>query len=149
LFFLFFSLQNLRPPLSTNCSPVLNHLIKKCWSANPAKRPEFSYIVSALEKYDECLKEGLPVLVHQELSIRSSLRDIFKGCVPTGSSIPVHAWMLSYQIRWLYMWSILVYVRYCNCKSVFFFEFPSLFVHDALYKRWYRNNQTRVTMCTL
>ncbi|ONK78968.1 uncharacterized protein A4U43_C01F1520 [Asparagus officinalis] len=32
--------KNMRPPLSTTCSPVLNHLIKKCWSANPAKRPE-------------------------------------------------------------------------------------------------------------
>ncbi|KAJ6839655.1 serine/threonine-protein kinase HT1 [Iris pallida] len=83
--------KKLRPPLSTACSPVLNNLIKNCWSENPSKRPDFSYIVSALEKYDECLKGGLPILVHQELTIRNSLLKLFKGCLPPGSSIPVHA----------------------------------------------------------
>jgi len=61
--------QNLRPPLSNSCPPVLNNLIKKCWSANPARRPEFSYIVSVLEKYDHCVKEGMPVTAHQELRL--------------------------------------------------------------------------------
>jgi len=27
--------QNLCPPLSNSCPPVLNNLIKKCWSVNP------------------------------------------------------------------------------------------------------------------
>nr|CAD1823076.1 unnamed protein product [Ananas comosus var. bracteatus] len=85
------SLRNLRPPLSTTCSPVLNHLIKSCWSANPAKRPDFTYIVSVLEKFDHCLKEGLPILVHQEFGIGSSLVDLFKGCIMPHSSIPVRA----------------------------------------------------------
>ncbi|XP_064971410.1 serine/threonine/tyrosine-protein kinase HT1-like isoform X1 [Musa acuminata AAA Group] len=83
--------QNLRPPLSTTCSPVLNNLIKSCWSANPAKRPDFSYIVSVLEKFDECLQEGLPVLVQQELRIGNSLLKLFKGCIAPASSIPVQA----------------------------------------------------------
>ncbi|KAG0491356.1 hypothetical protein HPP92_004754 [Vanilla planifolia] len=86
--------KNLRPPLSTSCSPVLNNLIKNCWSANPAKRPDFSYIVAALEKYDECLREGLPVSVHQELSIRNSLLELFKGingCILSNPSVPVQA----------------------------------------------------------
>ncbi|URD73267.1 STYKc [Musa troglodytarum] len=83
--------KNLRPPLSTTCSPVLNNLIKSCWSANPAKRPDFSYIVSVLEKFDECLQEGLPVLVHQELRIGNSLLKLFKGCIAPASSIPVQA----------------------------------------------------------
>jgi hypothetical protein len=82
--------QNLRPPLST--SPVLNNLIKKCWSANPARRPEFSYIVSVLEKYDHCVKEGMPVMVHQELRLWRSFAKIFRmGCIANNLSIPVHA----------------------------------------------------------
>ncbi|KAK8919288.1 Serine/threonine-protein kinase HT1 [Platanthera zijinensis] len=84
--------KNLRPPLSTTCSPVLNNLIKNCWSVNPAKRPDFSYIVSVLEKYDACLKEGLPLLVHQDLNIRNSilgLFKVFKGCIRASTSVPV------------------------------------------------------------
>ncbi|URE24620.1 STYKc [Musa troglodytarum] len=84
--------KNLRPPLSTTCSPVLNNLIKSCWSANPARRPDFNYIVSVLEKYDERLKEGLPVLAQQELRIGNPLFKLLKGCVAaTTSSIPVQA----------------------------------------------------------
>ncbi|RWW20179.1 hypothetical protein GW17_00015710 [Ensete ventricosum] len=64
---------------------------KSCWSANPAKRPDFSYIVSVLEKFDECLQEGLPVLVHQELRLGNSLLKLFKACIPPASSIPVQA----------------------------------------------------------
>ncbi|RWW59150.1 hypothetical protein BHE74_00033933 [Ensete ventricosum] len=83
--------KNLRPPLSTTSSPVLNNLIKSCWSANPARRPDFNYIVSVLEKYDERLKEGLPVLVQQELRFGNSLFKLLKGCIATTSSIPVPA----------------------------------------------------------
>ncbi|EEC81037.1 hypothetical protein OsI_23822 [Oryza sativa Indica Group] len=84
--------KNLRPPLSTSCSPVLNNLIKRCWSANPARRPEFSYIVSVLEKYDHCVKEGMPIMAHQELRIWSSFAKIFRmGCITNNLSIPVHA----------------------------------------------------------
>ncbi|XP_074567742.1 serine/threonine/tyrosine-protein kinase HT1-like [Curcuma longa] len=83
--------KNLRPPLSTTCSPVLNSLIKSCWSAKPSKRPDFNYIVSILEKFDECLKEGLPItVVHQELRFGASLFKLLKGCMATTtSSIPV------------------------------------------------------------
>ncbi|KAJ1260032.1 hypothetical protein BS78_10G201000 [Paspalum vaginatum] len=84
--------KNLRPPLSSSCPPVLNNLIKKCWSANPARRPEFSYIVSVLEKYDHCVKEGMPVTVHQELRLWRSFAKIFRvGCIANSLSIPVHA----------------------------------------------------------
>jgi len=84
--------QNLRPPLSTSCPPVLNNLIKRCWSANPARRPEFSYIVSVLEKYDHCVKEGMPVMAHQELRLWRSFAKIFRtGCIANNLSIPVHA----------------------------------------------------------
>lgn len=84
--------KNLRPPLSSSCPPVLNNLIKKCWSANPARRPEFSYIVSVLEKYDHCVKEGMPVTAHQELRLWRSFAKIFRtGCITNNLSIPVHA----------------------------------------------------------
>ncbi|XP_066375535.1 serine/threonine/tyrosine-protein kinase HT1-like isoform X1 [Miscanthus floridulus] len=84
--------KNLRPPLSNSCPPVLNNLIKKCWSANPARRPEFSYIVSVLEKYDHCVKEGMPVTAHQELRLWRSFAKIFRtGCITNNLSIPVHA----------------------------------------------------------
>jgi hypothetical protein len=84
--------QNLRPPLSSSCPPVLNNLIKKCWSANPARRPEFSYIVSVLEKYDHCVKEGMPVMAHQELRLWRSFAKVFRmGCIANNLSIPVHA----------------------------------------------------------
>jgi hypothetical protein len=85
--------QNLRPPLSSSCPPVLNNLIKRCWSANPARRPEFSYIVSVLEKYDHCVREGTPVMVHQELRLWRSLAKIFRrmGCITRNLSVTVHA----------------------------------------------------------
>ncbi|KAL5196719.1 hypothetical protein ABZP36_000231 [Zizania latifolia] len=53
---------NARPPLSPACPPAINSLIERCWSAKPAKRPEFSHIVSILESYDRCLRQGLPLL---------------------------------------------------------------------------------------
>ncbi|KAL5199580.1 hypothetical protein ABZP36_020783 [Zizania latifolia] len=84
--------KNLRPPLSSSCLPVLNNLIKRCWSANPARRPEFSYIVSVLEKYDHCVREGVPVMAHQELRLWNSFAKIFRmGCITNNLSIPVHA----------------------------------------------------------
>ncbi|KAF7103005.1 hypothetical protein CFC21_104047 [Triticum aestivum] len=84
--------KNLRPPLSSSCPPLLNNLIKRCWSANPARRPEFSYIVSVLDKYDHCVKDGTPMMVHQELRIWSSFAKIFRmGCISNNLSIPVHS----------------------------------------------------------
>ncbi|TYH67640.1 hypothetical protein ES332_D06G202700v1 [Gossypium tomentosum] len=82
--------NNERPPVPESCQPALAHLIKRCWAANPAKRPDFSDIVSALEKYDECVKEGLPLTSHSGLVNRNVLQRL-KGCVSMSSSIPVHA----------------------------------------------------------
>ncbi|EEF43792.1 serine/threonine/tyrosine-protein kinase HT1 isoform X1 [Ricinus communis] len=83
--------KNERPPLPASCQPALAHLIKRCWAANPSKRPDFSYIVSALEKYDECVKEGLPLTSHPGLVNRNAILERLKGCVSMSSSIPVHA----------------------------------------------------------
>ncbi|KAL8136833.1 hypothetical protein V2J09_002834 [Rumex salicifolius] len=85
--------KNERPPLPASCQPVLAHLIKRCWAANPSKRPDFNYIVSALEEYDECVKEGLPLPSHKRLQVNGNLLlHRFKGCISlsSSSSIPVH-----------------------------------------------------------
>ncbi|CAL5409402.1 unnamed protein product [Camellia sinensis] len=84
---------NERPPLPASCQPALAHLIKRCWAANPSKRPDFSYIVSTLEKYDECVKEGLPLTSHSGLVSRNVHLECFKGCIVSmsSSSIPVHS----------------------------------------------------------
>ncbi|MBA0748622.1 hypothetical protein Gogos_002614 [Gossypium gossypioides] len=83
--------KNERPPLPESCQPALAHLIKRCWAANPAKRPDFSDIVSTLEKYDECVKEGLPLTSHSGLVSRNVILERLKGCVSMSSSIPVQA----------------------------------------------------------
>uniref|UniRef100_A0A0D9WXU6 Protein kinase domain-containing protein n=1 Tax=Leersia perrieri TaxID=77586 RepID=A0A0D9WXU6_9ORYZ len=54
--------ENARPPLSTSCPQAINSLIERCWSVKPSTRPEFSRIVSELENYDRCLREGLPLV---------------------------------------------------------------------------------------
>jgi hypothetical protein len=48
--------QNARPPLPPTCPVAFSHLINRCWSSNPAKRPHFDKIVSILESYGESLE---------------------------------------------------------------------------------------------
>ncbi|KMT10578.1 hypothetical protein BVRB_5g117000 [Beta vulgaris subsp. vulgaris] len=45
--------KNARPPVPTECPKALSRLIKRCWSSNPDKRPQFEEIVSILERYSE------------------------------------------------------------------------------------------------
>ncbi|KAD7117980.1 hypothetical protein R6Q59_005002 [Mikania micrantha] len=87
--------KNERPPLPASCQPALAQLIKRCWAAEASKRPDFTEIVQSLEKYDECVREGLP-LTHTPLSItKNVILDPFKCCLrPTDDdddSILVHA----------------------------------------------------------
>ncbi|XP_031398699.1 serine/threonine/tyrosine-protein kinase HT1 isoform X1 [Punica granatum] len=83
--------KNERPPLPASCQPALAHLIKRCWATNSAKRPDFSDIVAALEKYDECVKEGLPLTHHSPLVSRNVILNRLKDCVSMRSSVPVQA----------------------------------------------------------
>ncbi|KAI3928532.1 hypothetical protein MKW98_024133 [Papaver atlanticum] len=78
-----------RPPLPANCQPALANLIKRCWSSNPSKRPDFTYIVSVLENYDACVKDGVPLPSHS--SGQNVILDRFKDCISVNSSVPVHA----------------------------------------------------------
>lgn len=99
-------LQNERPPLPASCQPALAHLIKRCWAANPSKRPDFTDIVSALEKYDECIKEGLPLTLHSGLVSRNAILERLKGCVSMSSSVIIHVWLfLTKQIIVSCIWS--------------------------------------------
>lgn len=83
--------KNERPPLAASCQAAIAQLIKRCWTANPSKRPDFREIVSALEKYDECVKEGLPLTLHSGVATKNAIIQRLKGCVSMSSSIPVHA----------------------------------------------------------
>lgn len=84
-------MQDERPPLPASCQPALAHLIKRCWAANPSKRPDFSEIVSTLEKYDERAKEGLPLTHNSTIVSRNAILKRWKGCVSMSSSILIHA----------------------------------------------------------
>lgn len=50
-------LQNARPPLPPTCPTAFTHLISRCWSSNPDKRPHFDEIASILESYGESLEQ--------------------------------------------------------------------------------------------
>ena len=54
-----------RPPISQSCPPALKSLIQRCWHAQPARRPTFSYIV----RY---LKDELARIKRQRLASSSS-----------------------------------------------------------------------------
>lgn len=43
--------------MPSECPKAFSHLIKRCWSSNPDKRPDFDEIVSILESYSESLEE--------------------------------------------------------------------------------------------
>ncbi|KAL9275541.1 Serine/threonine/tyrosine-protein kinase HT1-like protein [Drosera capensis] len=49
--------KNARPPLPPNCPRGLSDLIKRCWTANPERRPHFDEIVSILEFYTESFEK--------------------------------------------------------------------------------------------
>ncbi|KAL9257120.1 Serine/threonine/tyrosine-protein kinase HT1-like protein [Drosera capensis] len=83
--------KNERPPLPASCQPALAHLIRRCWSEKPSKRPDFSYIVSTLGEYDKCLKEGLPLPPHKKLVDRNFIAGRIKGCLTMRSSLAVQA----------------------------------------------------------
>ncbi|CAM8934145.1 hypothetical protein QQ045_014176 [Rhodiola kirilowii] len=82
--------KNERPPLPASCQPAIAHLIKRCWAQNPSKRPDFHQIVSTLEKFDECVKEGLPLTSHSRLVSRNVVERL-KSCVTLSSSISLRA----------------------------------------------------------
>ncbi|KAL9687408.1 hypothetical protein QQ045_031809 [Rhodiola kirilowii] len=85
------SQKNERPPLPASCQPAIAHLIKRCWAVNPSKRPDFTDIVIALEKFNACVSEGLPMSSHSGLVSRNAILERLKSCVSPCSSISVRA----------------------------------------------------------
>ncbi|GFZ03732.1 protein kinase superfamily protein [Actinidia rufa] len=49
--------KNARPPLPSSCPVAFGHLINRCWSSNPNKRPHFKEIVSILDSYAASLEQ--------------------------------------------------------------------------------------------
>ncbi|RYR56722.1 hypothetical protein Ahy_A05g022407 isoform D [Arachis hypogaea] len=51
--------QNLRPEIPRCCPSSLANVMKKCWDANPDKRPEMDEVVSLLEAIDTSKGGGM------------------------------------------------------------------------------------------
>lgn len=51
--------QNLRPDIPRCCPSSLANVMKKCWDANPDKRPEMDVVVSMLESIDTSKGGGM------------------------------------------------------------------------------------------
>ncbi|GMY24926.1 serine/threonine-protein kinase HT1-like [Fagus crenata] len=70
--------KNARPPLPPECPMALSHLISRCWSSNPDKRPHFDEIVSLLESYEESLERDPEFFS----SFKPSSDHTFLRCLP-------------------------------------------------------------------
>ncbi|KAK4744343.1 hypothetical protein SAY87_010655 [Trapa incisa] len=71
--------KNARPPMPSHCPEALQHLISRCWSSNPNKRPHFDEIVSILEDYSKSLEEDPDFFT----SLRPpSHRTVLHHCMP-------------------------------------------------------------------
>lgn len=74
-------LQNARPPLPSACPHAFRHLIKRCWSKNPEKRPHFDEIVSILETYLESYTEDPEFFCHYMPSSRHIVLQCLPNCI--------------------------------------------------------------------
>ncbi|KAI9173965.1 hypothetical protein LWI28_009482 [Acer negundo] len=62
--------QNLRPEMPRCCPSVLANVMKRCWDANPDKRPEMDEVVSMLEAIDTTKGGGMiPLDQPQEMTV--------------------------------------------------------------------------------
>ncbi|XP_076940810.1 serine/threonine/tyrosine-protein kinase HT1-like [Bidens hawaiensis] len=71
--------KNARPPLDDSCPMAFHHLINRCWSSKPEKRPGFDEIVKILEGYAACVEENPDFLTTYEPD-NGSLFGCDRGC---------------------------------------------------------------------
>jgi len=76
--------QNERPPLPCECPRAFSHLINRCWSSNPDKRPHFDEIVGILESYSEALEEDPQFLT----TYKPRPNNLFLRCLPKCNTTP-------------------------------------------------------------
>lgn len=57
--YIFFNWQNLRPEIPRCCPSSLASIMRKCWDANPERRPEMHEVVSLLEAIDTSKGGGM------------------------------------------------------------------------------------------
>ncbi|KAM7275149.1 hypothetical protein ACFE04_017015 [Oxalis oulophora] len=70
--------KDARPPLPPTCPVALSHLINRCWSKHPQKRPHFDEIVWLLENY----AEGFEKDPNFFLNYKPRSRHIILRCMP-------------------------------------------------------------------
>uniref|UniRef100_A0A803NEE8 non-specific serine/threonine protein kinase n=1 Tax=Chenopodium quinoa TaxID=63459 RepID=A0A803NEE8_CHEQI len=58
--------QNLRPEIPRCCPSSLAHVMKRCWDANPDKRPEMDEVVTMLEAIDTTKGGGMIPIDQQQ-----------------------------------------------------------------------------------
>lgn len=59
-------LQNLRPEIPRCCPSALANVMKRCWDANPDKRPEMDEVVSMIEAIDTSRGGGMIPIDHPQ-----------------------------------------------------------------------------------
>ncbi|KAJ9140334.1 hypothetical protein P3X46_030993 [Hevea brasiliensis] len=70
--------KNARPPLPPACPVAFSHLINRCWSSNPYKRPHFDEIVSILGRYSESIEQDPEFFSNYKPSSEQTIL----GCFP-------------------------------------------------------------------
>ncbi|KAL6006968.1 Serine/threonine-protein kinase ht1 [Asimina triloba] len=85
------SQKNARPPLPANCPPAFSHLMNKCWSTNPDKRPQFEEIVSMLEDYSESLEQDPTFFTSHRPTQNHTLLRCFPRRIVVGKSTSLKA----------------------------------------------------------
>ncbi|GFZ17475.1 protein kinase superfamily protein [Actinidia rufa] len=73
--------KNARPPLPPSCPVAFRHLINRCWSSNPNKRPHFEEIVTILESYAASLEQDPDFFSSFEPSDDLTLSQCLPKCV--------------------------------------------------------------------